>query len=103
MHIKYNVEKILMERILDNQYYQAQVCGNHIDITEYAPDQSILTTTGTGLVSFLRHLITNDTELGNDILTITLSYNNVSVTMTESGQSTDNPSTVSIQLVTFLR
>jgi hypothetical protein len=103
MHIKYNVEKILMERILDNQYYQARVCGNHIDITEYAPDQSILTTTGTGLVSFLRHLITNDTELGNDILTITLSYNNVSVTMTESGQSTDNPSTVSIQLVTFLR
>ena len=103
MSIKFNVEKILMERIADNQYYIARVSGNHIDITEYAPDQSILTTTGTGLVSFFRHLITNDTELGNDILTITLTYNDISVTMTESGQSTDNPSTVSIQLVTFLR
>ena len=103
MSIKFNVEKILMERIADNQYYIARVSGNHIDITEYAPDQSVLTTTGTGLVSFLRHLITNDTELGNDVLTITLTYNNVSVTMTESGQSTDNPSTVTIQLVTFLR
>lgn len=103
MSIKFNVEKILMERIADNQYYIARASGQHIDITEYAPDQSVLTTTGTGLVSFLRHLITNDTELGNDVLTITLSYNNVSVTMTESGQSTDNPSTVSVQLVTFLR
>lgn len=103
MSIKFNVEKILMERIADNQYYIARVSGNHIDITEYTPEQSVLTTTGTGLVSFIRHLITNDTELGNDVLTITLTYNNVSVTMTESGQSTDNPSTVSIQLVTFLR
>ena len=103
MSIKFNVEKILMERIADNQYYIARVSGNHIDITEYAPDQSVLTTTGTGLVSFFRHLITNDTELGNNVLTITLTYNNISVTMTESGQSTDNPSTVSIQLVTFLR
>lgn len=103
MSIKFNVEKILMERIADNQYYIARVSGQHIDITEYAPDQSILTTTGTGLVSFLRHLITNDTELGNDVLTITLSYNDTTVTMTESGQSTDNPSTVSVQLVTFLR
>ena len=103
MSIKFNVEKILMERIADNQYYIARVSGQHIDVTEYAPDQSVLTTTGTGLVSFIRHLITNDTELGNDVLTITLTYNNISVTMTESGQSTDNPSTVSIQLVTFLR
>ncbi len=103
MSIKFNVEKILMERIADNQYYIARASGNHIDITEYAPNQSVLTTTGTGLVSFLRHLITNDTELGNDVLTITLTYNDALVTMTESGQSTDNPSTVSIQLVTFLR
>jgi hypothetical protein len=96
MSIKFNVEKILMERIADNQYYIARVSGQHIDITEYAPDQSVLTTTGTGLVSFIRHLITNDTELGNDVLTITLTYNNISVTMTKSGQSTDNPSTVSV-------
>lgn len=103
MSIKFNVEKILMERVPDNQYYQARIYGHNIDITEYAPDQSVLTTTGTGLVSFFRHLITNDTELGNDVLTITLSYNSTTVTMTESGQSTDNPSTVSIQLVQFLR
>ena len=103
MHIKFNVEKILMERIADNQYYQARACGNHIDITEFAPEQSVLTTTGTGLVSFLRHLITNDTELGNDVLTITLSYNDAEVVLTESGSSTDNPSTVSVQLVGFLR
>jgi hypothetical protein len=38
MSIKFNVEKILMERIADNQYYIARVSGQHIDITEYAPD-----------------------------------------------------------------
>jgi hypothetical protein len=92
-----------MERIADNQYYQARACGNHIDVTEFAPDQSVLTTSGTGLISFIRHLITNDTQLGNDLITVTLSYNNNQVIMTESGSSSDNPSTVSVQMVTFFR
>lgn len=103
MTIKFNVEKILMERILDNQYYQARVCGNHIDIIEFAPNQSVLTTTGTGLISFFRHLITNDTQLGNDVLTITLSYNNAEAILTESGSSSDNPSRISVQMLQFLR
>jgi hypothetical protein len=38
MSIKFNVEKILMERIADNQYYMARASGQHIDITEYAPN-----------------------------------------------------------------
>ena len=101
--IKYVVEKILMERIADNQYYQARVCGNHIDITEFAPDQSVLTTSGTGLISFIRHLITNDTQLGNDLITVTLSYNGNQAVMTESGSSSDNPSTVSVQMLQFFR
>ena len=101
--IKNTVEKISMERIADNQYYQSRVCGNHIDITEFAPDQSVLTTAGTGLISFIRHLITNDTQLGNDLITVTLSYNNNKVVMNESGSSSDNPSTVSVQMLTFFR
>lgn len=101
--IKNTVEKISMERIADNQYYQSRVCGNHIDITEFAPDQSVLTTAGTGLISFIRHLITNDTQLGNDLITVTLSYNGNKVVMNESGNSSDNPSTVSIQMLTFFR
>ena len=101
--IKNTVEKISMERIADNQYYQSRVCGNHIDITEFAPDQSVLTTAGTGLISFIRHLITNDTQLGNDLITVTLSYNGNKVVMNESGSSSDNPSTVSVQMLTFFR
>ena len=101
--IKNTVEKISMERIADNQYYQSRVCGNHIDITEFAPNQSVLTTAGTGLISFIRHLITNDTQLGNDLITVTLSYNGNKVVMNESGSSSDNPSTVSIQMLTFFR
>lgn len=101
--IKNTVEKISMERITDNQYYQSRVCGNHIDITEFAPDQSVLTTAGTGLISFIRHLITNDTQLGNDLITVTLSYNGNKVVMNESGSSSDNPSTVSVQMLTFFR
>ena len=101
--IKNTVEKISIERIADNQYYQSRVCGNHIDITEFAPDQSVLTTAGTGLISFIRHLITNDTQLGNDLITVTLSYNGNKVVMNESGSSSDNPSTVSVQMLTFLR
>lgn len=101
--IKNTVEKISMERIADNQYYQSRVCGNHIDITEFAPDQSVLTTAGTGLISFIRHLITNDTQLGNDLITVTLSYNGHKVVMNESGSSSDNPSTVSVQMLTFFR
>lgn len=101
--IKNTVEKISMERIVDNQYYQSRVCGNHIDITEFAPDQSVLTTAGTGLISFIRHLITNDTQLGNDLITVTLSYNGNKVVMNESGSSNDNPSTVSVQMLTFFR
>ena len=101
--IKNTVEKISMERIADNQYYQSRVCGNHIDITEFAPDQSVLTTAGTGLISFIRHLITNDTQLGNDLITVTLSYNDNKVVMNESGSSSDNPSTVSVQMLTFFR
>ena len=101
--IKYVVEKILMERIVDNQYYQARACGNHIDITEFAPDQSVLTTSGTGLISFIRHLITNDTQLGNDLITVTLSYNGNQAVMTESGSDSDNPSTVSVQMLQFFR
>ena len=77
--------------------------GNHIDITEFAPDQSVLTTAGTGLISFIRHLITNDTQLGNDLITVTLSYNGNKVVMNESGSSSDNPSTVSVQMLTFFR
>ena len=101
--IKNTVEKISMERIADNQYYQSRVCGNHIDITEFAPDQSVLTTAGTGLISFIRHLITNDTQLGNDLITVTLSYNGNKVVMNESGSSSDNPSIVSVQMLTFFR
>lgn len=101
--IKNTVEKISMERITDNQYYQSRVCGNHIDITEFAPNQSVLTTAGTGLISFIRHLITNDTQLGNDLITVTLSYNGNKVVMNESGSSSDNPSTVSVQMLTFFR
>lgn len=101
--IKNTVEKISMERIADNQYYQSRVCGNHIDITEFAPDQSVLTTAGTGLISFIRHLITNDTQLGNNLITVTLSYNGNKVVMNESGSSSDNPSTVSVQMLTFFR
>lgn len=101
--IKNTVEKISMERIADNQYYQSRVCGNHIDITEFAPDQSVLTTAGTGLISFIRHLITNDTQLGNDLITVTLSYNGNEVVMNQSGSSSDNPSTVSVQMLTFFR
>ena len=101
--IKNTVEKISMERIADNQYYQSRVCGNHIDITEFAPNQSVLTTAGTGLISFIRHLITNDTQLGNDLITVTLSYNGNKVVMNESGSSSDNPSTVSVQMLTFFR
>lgn len=101
--IKNTVEKISMERIADNQYYQSRVCGNHIDIIEFAPDQSVLTTAGTGLISFIRHLITNDTQLGNDLITVTLSYNGNKVVMNESGSSSDNPSTVSVQMLTFFR
>jgi hypothetical protein len=92
-----------MERIADNQYYQARACGNHIDITEFAPDQSVLTTSGTGLISFIRHLITNDTQLGNDLITVTLSYNGNQAVMTESGSNSDNPSTVSVQMLQFFR
>lgn len=101
--IKNTVEKISMERIADNQYYQSRVCGNHIDIIEFAPDQSVLTTAGTGLISFIRHLITNDTQLGNNLITVTLSYNGNKVVMNESGSSSDNPSTVSVQMLTFFR
>lgn len=101
--IKNTVEKISMERIADNQYYQSRVYGNHIDITEFAPDQSVLTTAGTGLISFIRHLITNDTQLGNNLITVTLSYNGNKVVMNESGSSSDNPSTVSVQMLTFFR
>ena len=101
--IKNTVEKISMERIADNQYYQSRIYGNHIDIIEFAPDQSVLTTAGTGLISFIRHLITNDTQLGNDLITVTLSYNGNKVVMNESGSSSDNPSTVSVQMLTFFR
>jgi hypothetical protein len=59
-------------------------------------------TTGTGMVSFLRHVITNDTALGNDIIAITLKCDNNQVVLTESGSPSDNPSRVSIQLLGFL-
>jgi hypothetical protein len=36
--MKYNVEKILAERISDNEYYKARVNGFTIDITEFKPD-----------------------------------------------------------------
>lgn len=103
MTLKFNLEKILMERILDNQYYIARVSGNHIDIIEYQANQSVLTTVGTGLISSIRHMITNDTELGNDIVTITMTCGDAKVIMTESGSSSDNPSTVSVQMLDFLR
>ena len=103
MTLKFNLEKILMERILDNQYYIARVSGNHIDIIEYQANQSVLTTVGTGLISSIRHMITNDTKLGNDIVTITMTCGDAKVIMTESGSSSDNPSTVSVQMLDFLR
>lgn len=103
LQMKYNVEKILAERISDNEYYKARVNGFTIDITEFKPDQLVITTTGTGLVSFLRHVITNDTQLGNDVIAITLRCGNNQVVLTESGQPSDNPSRVSVQLVGFLQ
>ena len=103
LQIKYNVEKILAERMVDNEFYKARIYGNTIDITEYQPDQLVMYTTGTGMVSFLRHVITNDTALGNDIIAITLKCDNNQVILTESGSPSDNPSRVSIQLLGFLQ
>lgn len=97
--IKDMVEDTCVKRTKLNDSYQVFVNGQHIEFRLIDPESGL--TTGTGLTSWLRHVISNGADVGVNVNTITLSCGDITSVMNNSGTPSDTKSEVDTKLVTF--
>ena len=97
--IKDMVEDTCVKRTKLNNSYQVFVNGQHIEFRLIDPESGL--TTGTGLTSWLRHVISNGADVGVNVNTITLSCGDITSVMNNSGTPSDTKSEVDTKLVTF--
>ena len=97
--IKDMVEDTCVKRTKLNNSYQVFVNGQHIEFRLIDPESGL--TNGTGLTSWLRHVISNGANVGVNVNTITLSCGDITSIMNNSGTPSDTKSEVDTKLVTF--
>lgn len=98
LDLRHLVETECVKRI-NSDKYAATVSGNKITFTVIDPESPMLT--DTGLVSWIRHIISNGAAVGTDVNSVKLAFGDVETTISSSADA-ENGSVAAKQLMKFL-